>query len=296
MTRAIAHLPAISSVVQRYSAFLIDAWGVLHDGGRVYPGAVDCLRRLREAGKKVIVLSNAGRRAGTVAEEMIALGIGADRFDAVVSSGEETWQALKNRSDDAFARLGRACFYMGPARSRGLLAGLDLDLVTAIGEADFVLNSGVEGNLSDTAVYEEMLQEARTHGLTMVCANPDLVAIRAGRRGICAGAIASRYEELGGSVLYRGKPHPEIYATCFDLLDGLEHSAIVAVGDALRTDIAGAAASGIDSILIAGGIHAEDLRDPVDSGQGGINWDKLEALCAAGNAWPAWVTPKFSWS
>ena len=112
---------------------------------------MDCLRRLRAAGKKVIVLSNAGRRSAVVAAEMAKLGLDASAYDAVVCSGEETWQALKHRRDAAFRRLGRACFYLGPARSRGLLDGLDLDMVTSIEAADFVVCCGVEGDLADTS-------------------------------------------------------------------------------------------------------------------------------------------------
>ncbi len=278
--------PNLAPLVEHYQAFLIDAWGVLHDGVSVYPGALACLRLLRELDKRIVIISNAARRADTLIAAMAPLGITAELFDHLVSSGEETWRALRLRQDPWHAALGRSCYYLGPQRSRGVLDGLDLLCVTDLAQADFILNTGAEGDLGSVTRYETLLRQAASRRLPMLCANPDLVAVRGGRLGISAGAVAARYEELlPDGVRYHGKPHAAIYDVCFKLLDGIDRRRILAVGDALRTDIAGAVGAGIDSVLVAGGIHAHELGANVP------DRDKLAALLLREGVAPTAVIP-----
>jgi HAD superfamily hydrolase (TIGR01459 family) len=142
-------------------------------------------------------------------------------------------------------------------------AGLDLEFVEALATADFILHTGALSAEDRDRDYAPLLDEALARGLPMVCANPDLEVIRGGRREICAGAVAALYERLGGRVRYEGKPHRAIYETCFAQLGHagptLRPEAILAIGDSLRTDIAGARSVGVAGVFVTGGIHAEEL-------------------------------------
>jgi HAD superfamily hydrolase (TIGR01459 family) len=249
----------LSALASDYEAFIVDLWGVLHDGVAAFPEAVACLEQLKARGKRVLILSNAPRRAEAVAQRTVELGVAAELFDAVVSSGEAVWRHLKLRRDPWYRTLGRRCYQLGPERDLGMREGLDLDFVAELEAADFILNTGALSTEDTVEDYAPLLEAALGRSLPMVCANPDLEVIRGGRREICAGALAALYERLGGKVRYDGKPHRSIYQACFEKL-GLERpEAMLAIGDSLRTDIAGAQAVGIAGLFVAGGIHAEEL-------------------------------------
>ena len=286
----------LSQLAGRYDAFIVDLWGVMHNGVRAFPEAVACLGELRQRDKRVLILSNAPRRADEVAKRNAELGIAPELADAVMSSGEDAWRHLATRSDPWYRALGRRCYHIGPERDWGMREGLDLDFVAAVVEADFVLNTGAEGGDDTVAHYEPLLAQARAAGLPMVCANPDLEVIRGEQREICAGAIAARYEDMGGAVRYHGKPHPEIYDTCFALLDGagrgIGRGRIAAIGDALRTDIAGANAAGIDGIFVTGGLQGAALGADAD---GNADPMRLAALCAAEGHTPVAALPVLRW-
>ena len=288
-------LPGISALSSDYDDFILDLWGVVHDGVTPFPGALDCLRKLSEAGKGVVMLSNAPRRAKTVIERMEEMGIDRGLYGQVVSSGELAYRALKKRDDPWHARLGRKCFHVGPARDNGILEGLDLEMVSTPEEAGFVLNTGPWRDEEKLEDYDRVLGLCAGRGLAMVCANPDLEVIRGGKRIICAGTLAAHYETLGGDVYYHGKPHAPAYEACLALLgmggesDGRR---VLAVGDSLRTDIAGAEAAGLDSVLVTSGIHAEELGldfaeqpDPA----------RLTEICEREGHLPVAVVPAFIW-
>jgi HAD superfamily hydrolase (TIGR01459 family) len=274
-------LDELDTLTHRYQAFLVDAWGVIHDGKSLYPGAGNILERLIDSGKKVIILSNAARRIPAFKTELSRLGITAELYTDAVTSGDLTCQALKNRGHVVFESIGRRYFYLGPLRSRGLLDGLKLKEVRGLGEASFILNTGAEGNQPDASGFEVMLRGACDLGLPMICANPDKIAIRGGIPGISAGAIADAYERMGGKVIYFGKPHLPIYQYCFDLFPGIEQTAFVMIGDGLATDIKGANNAGIDSVFLASGIHHQELA--------GANALKLEQLFLQNQARPDYV-------
>jgi len=281
----------LSALAEDYDAFIVDLWGVLHDGVRAFPAAVDCLETLRARGKRIVILSNAPRRAAVVAARNAELGIAIRLCDAVVSSGEDTWQHLYSRPDDWYRALGRRCFHLGPKRDFGMREGLDYDFVE-VGAADFVLNTGALGPEDAAGDYDPLLGVLAERGLKMVCANPDLEVVRGGRREICAGAIAARYEALGGTVRYHGKPHREIYDACFAVVPQVPRRRIAAIGDSLRTDIAGANAARIDGIFVTGGLQGERLG--VDAG-GNAEPARLRALCAAEGHWPSAALPVLRW-
>jgi HAD superfamily hydrolase (TIGR01459 family) len=255
----IAMLAGIGGIIEHYDGVILDVWGVLHDGAKPFPFVLETLHRLRERGKKSLVLSNAPRRAAPVSKRLGEIGIARELYDHIHTSGEETWQHLTRRDDAFHAALGRLCYHIAPSRESDVLDGLDLDRVDDIAAAEFIYNTGPWGWDEDVVRYEDMLQAARRRDLPMVCANPDLVVHHLGRRAICAGAIAQRYEAIGGTVRWHGKPYPGVYKRALELMGISDPKRILAIGDSLRTDIAGANAAEIDAIVVAGGIHYEEF-------------------------------------
>ncbi len=238
---------------------LVDAWGVLHDGERLYPYAHDCLVNLRKKGKKVIIISNAARRCEAIVAELKSFNVQPEDYYSVISSGELTWQAIRQTLHNG-TLSGHRGYYLGPLRSHGLVDGLELDWIDDVEQADFILCTGApNGNPLTTIDSEALLTMAASKNIPMICANPDQIAIRGGQAGICAGALAKRYSDLGASTIYYyGKPHLPIYTRALALL-GLEASQVLAIGDAFETDIRGGRKAGLDTCLIATGIHRDHL-------------------------------------
>ncbi len=290
---AIPFYPGIAPIAPRYDGFVLDLWGVIHDGVTPYPGVADTLRHLKALGKRVILLSNAPRRAAEIVNAMARkMGIGRELYDELISSGEAAYWAMRKREEPFFAHLGHACYLMGPPRDHGMLDGLELHRVERMEEAEFILATGVDWDDDKLDIYEPALAVGARRGLPMVCANPDLEVIRGGRRIICAGTLGKRYEELGGSVRYYGKPHLPIYEIRFAHMGIADRARIVAVGDSLRTDIAGAEAAGIASVLVTGGLHAAELGiahgDHPDP-------QALAQACARAGHIPTAAIPAFVW-
>ena len=252
-------LPGFGAMADKYDGFILDLWGLIHDGHKAYPGAADSLRRLQDLGKRVVMLSNSPRRAEDLKRMMERFGIGRDHYNEVMSSGEAVFQELQTCADPWFAALGNRCLLVGIERDRDLLAGLDLTLVERPEEAEFILNTGPDGPGAKLEDYIPLLDRALGLGLPMICANPDLVVMVDGLQVLCAGALAAYYERKGGDVRYRGKPDPAIYRTCLSLLGVERKDRILGVGDAFHTDMAGAKNAGIDGLFCSGGIHAEEL-------------------------------------
>jgi HAD superfamily hydrolase (TIGR01459 family) len=241
----------------KYDGFIVDLWGVVHDGIAVYPGVIDCLTRLRGAERRIVFLSNAPRRAAAVGRALAAMGVGAELYSGIMSSGEAVYLGLRDRDDPEFAALGRKFYHLGPKRDRDVFDTLDYIEVASPAQADFILNTGPDDHLGpdDPSIYEPALQVGLDNGVTMVCANPDLEVIRDGKRIICAGLLAQWYAARGGTVVMRGKPDAAIYVPTVALL-GMPRRRILAVGDSLRTDIAGAKAAEIDSCWVLSGVDA----------------------------------------
>lgn len=283
----------IGALAGAYDGYILDLWGVLHDGAAAYPGAVDTLARLHGQGKPTFLLSNSPRRAADLVKMMGEMGFSRDSYGGLVSSGEAVHGALARRDDPWFAALGERCLHLGPARDLPIFDGLALERVTSVAAADFILNSG-PGDWHETLDdYRPLLTAAAARGLPMICANPDLVVVHQGHSMICAGTLARHYETLGGEVRYRGKPDPAIYDLCLQAMGLADRRRVLAVGDGLETDVAGADGAGIDSLLCTGGIHAAEL---------GIAWgetpseQRLRDLFAAhGGRRPTAAIPAFIW-
>src|SRR3954464_4693471 len=282
----------LAGLVDDYDGFILDTAGVLHDGSAPYPGALDVLRHLKSRGKKVALLTNQARRSSSVERLLDEMGIVPELYDHLLTSGELAHQWLRHRPEDWLQELGTACLHFGPIRDAELIHGLDMEAVDQPYLAQFVLCTGfneVEDVLAD---YEEVFRICVAKDLPLLCADPDRWRLVNGERSPGAGAMARRYADLGGDVEYCGLPFGDLYVRCFELLGIAEHSRILAVGDNLATDLAGAAAAGIDSVLITGGLHREDLQ---------TTWgeapkpNRLEAFLTAAPTRPRAVLPTFIW-
>jgi len=285
-------IAGIAEIAPRYDGFIVDLWGVVHDGVAPFSGAVACLHALVASGKHVALLSNAPRRAGDVVRRITALGVPPGSYHAVMSSGEEAWQHLHRRDDPFYRALGRRCLHLGSDRDLEIRIGLDLDFVEAPEAADFILNTGPAGWDDTIEDYTPLLRRALVRGLPMVCANPDLVVMHGEKLALCAGALAQWYAAEGGRVRWHGKPFPSVYAACLPLIGAGDRTRVLAVGDSLRTDLAGSAAAGIDALLVVGGIHAEEFGM---RGEKGPDLDRVATALRAAGHWPVAVIRCFSW-
>jgi len=283
-------IDGMRGLVPDYDGFILDLWGVVHDGTAPFHGVRDCKGRLIEAKKRVVLLSNAPRRSDDVVRRIAKIGVPAGLYHGVMSSGEEAWQHLARRDDPFYAALGRRVLHIGSERDLEIREGLGLDFVETPAEADFILNTGPAEWEDTIADYAPVLSAARERGLPMVCANPDLVVIHNGRPALCAGALAEHYESIGGRVRWHGKPYPSVYDSCLALMGVAERRRILAIGDSLRTDIAGAAGAGIDALLIAGGVHAGEF-----TADGALDQGRIAAAIRQSGTNPIAVAARFVW-
>jgi HAD superfamily hydrolase (TIGR01459 family) len=291
---ATPYISGVTELAPRYDAFILDLWGVIHDGVAPLPGAVDCLRALVNAGKRLALLSNAPRRADDVIRRITQVGVPEGTYHHVMSSGEEAWQYLHRRDDPFYATLGRRCLHICSDRDLEIREGLSLEFRDEPEEAEFILNTGPAGWDDTLEDYAPLMRRCLASRLPMVCANPDLVVMHGAKLALCAGALAQWYEREGGYVRWHGKPYRSVYDTCVGLLGIADRSRILAVGDSLRTDIAGAAAADIDSLFIAGGIHAEEFGfgEAMNLASG---LARARAMLAEGGHHPIAVAPRFCW-
>ena len=280
-------LDGFGDIAARYDLALIDLWGVVHDGTQPYPQALDCLARMRTAGVERVLLSNAPRRTDAVMRQIDGIGVPRSAYDGVVSSGEITYRALEEGLPDLAGR--RRYRYVGPEKDAHILNGLDYQVVATVDQADFLLVTGLRHDETETvADYEAELKTAQALDLPLVCANPDLQVMRGPRILYCAGALAAWYAEIGGRVIQFGKPFAPVYQACLYGRD-LSLSRVVALGDSPRTDIAGANAFGIDSIFVAGGLHRDEIGDPIDR-------KRLDVFLGASGTRPTGVLPALRWA
>ncbi|MEQ8968677.1 MAG: TIGR01459 family HAD-type hydrolase [Azospirillaceae bacterium] len=288
-------IAGLAALASRYDGFVVDQWGVLHDGERAYPGAAEALTALRRAGKRVVILSNSGKRAALNEARMAALDLGPEGYDAVITSGEACWHDLAERDDPFYAGLGRRCLLFSRGGDTSVVDGLDLEVVTEAGRADFLLLTGADEAETTLDDFDPVLRAARAADLPLVCANPDIVGIAGGRLIASPGAIAARYEALGGRVRYLGKPHPEIYGHCRRALGAIPDERVIAIGDSLQHDIAGGRAAGFATALVAGGIHRDALAEPLAAGDRAALDRALAPLAERHGAVPDFVLPAFVW-
>jgi len=281
---SVPSLPGLSEIAHRYRLIVCDLWGVVHNGRHAFPDALVSLAGLSAAGAVIHLVSNAPRPRSTISVQLNNLGVEKRYYDDLVTSGDTTRAALLGsapfNSEGAIGPgliqySGTKCLHIGPDRDLPLFDGLDCRLITGLHDkqiacADFIVCTGLFDDETETAEdYRPWLEQAVARDLLMVCANPDLVVMRGSDKIPCAGAVAASYESLGGKVKYFGKPHVEVYQSCLDLWRNAAHAAgvddtldpeqVLVIGDSLHTDIPGALKMGFRSVLISGGIHAEEF-------------------------------------
>ena len=248
----------LRDLVDGVEVILSDIWGVVHNGLEAFPEACEALHTYRSRGGTVILITNAPRPADSVQRQLRKLRVADDTYDAIVSSGDLTRHYVAGHP-------GARVFWLGPERDGAIHRGLDLKL-SPLDQADYIVCTGLFDDETESAEdYRPMMREALERKLTLICANPDIVVERGDRLIYCAGAITELYRELGGDVIFYGKPHRPIYERAITL--AAEHGGheikldrVLAIGDSVRTDLAGAHGFGIDCLFVTRGIHSEEFQ------------------------------------
>lgn len=279
-------IPILSSIAPLAAGsvgWLVDIWGVMHNGVSPFDDACDACGRFRQEGGIVVLLSNSPRPRDGVMQQLDAIGVPRASWDVIVTSGDVARSLIS-------AYSGRPVVHLGPERDLPIFAGLDVERVGP-DRGEVVVCTGLFDDETETPDdYAVVLKACLERGLQMVCANPDVMVERGGKLIYCAGAIAKAYEALGGRVAYAGKPYQPIYDLAFETLEALRpgssaRSRLIAVGDGVNTDIAGAAHVGVRPIFVPSGVH---LTTDLDAAA-------LEDLFPPGGPRPIAAMPKLAW-
>lgn len=260
----------ISDISDSYMGFIIDQWGVLHNGESTYDGVIECLKELKSRKKYVIILSNSGKRAEPNRERLKTMGITPGLYDEILTSGEVTWQGLKNQSEGFFVGLGKKAYVISRGGDRSIVDGLDIEIVDDVSKASFLMISGTDAPDKSMADYEHVLKGAVRRGLTALCANPDMFGVMGTKTIMGPGTLAQRYTEFGGVVHYIGKPYEPIFRECIRTLQAREiyPGQTVVIGDSMSHDILGGVMVNIDTCLVKQGLHAPSFvnaKTPVET-------------------------------
>ncbi|WP_120495850.1 TIGR01459 family HAD-type hydrolase [Kiloniella sp. EL199] len=286
-------LKNLSEVADDYDLFIIDLWGVLHNGIIAYPDAIECLNHLRKRkNSQVILLSNAARLSPSIAAHLAKIGIEEYMYDKLLTSGDVTANIMSSRAREQNNPIEPRYFHIGPERAQPTLNACGGQEV-ALKDAELIICTGFfQEEAEQVEDYTGLLKSALALNLPMICANPDMIINRGGRIIPCPGTIAALYEKLGGTVERFGKPDPAIYNCVFAQHTQISRSRSVMIGDSLSTDIRGARQAGIDSIWIGGGIHAKDLMMKPD---GQLEPDKVQEVAKHAGESPRAIMPKLNW-
>ncbi len=263
-------LASLSDVSNAYDTLFCDLWGCLHNGHAPYAPAVAALQAFRQKGGRVVLLTNAPRPSKFVIASLDRMGVPRDAWDLVVSSGDAAQYAMLSGA------VGTRVWHLGPDKDDGFFNDLPDDAPAAtitrvaLEEAEGIVCTGPFDELAEVPEdYRARFLYAKTKGLKLLCANPDLVVDYGDRRIYCAGALAALYTEMGGESLYFGKPHPPIYDLARRRLAALtghqpDNGTILAIGDGIGTDVQGAMGEGIDAVFVTGGLAAEEFGSDVE--------------------------------
>ena len=239
-------IDGLREIQEKYDVFFIDLWGVIHNGVKLYPEAIEVLMNLYKLKKRFVLMSNAPRPSKNVKKFLLNLKMDKIFVKNVFTSGEA---ALKSLQENIY---GKYFFHLGPKRDNSLFEGFEQNK-KGLEEADFILCSGFLDNHEDSLDYYKDLLK-KYIGLKMICTNPDLIVHRGSIKEYCAGTLAAIFQELGGKVIYFGKPYPEIYKFCIK-----KDEKILVIGDNILTDIKGANNMKLDSLFIINGIHKDEF-------------------------------------
>lgn len=264
---------ALADLTGRYDAVFCDLWGCLHNGKAAYPAAVAALQGFRATGGKVVLLTNAPRPKSSVIDQLDGLGVPRDAYDLVVTSGDAAQMGMLSGA------VGRRVHHIGAPKDEVFFTDFAEDLAAyaatqppitrvPLRDAEGIVCTGLRDDLTETPDdYRASLLLGKTLGLPMLCANPDIVVDMGDKRLYCAGALAKAYEDMGGTALYFGKPHPPIYDLARRRLaqTGLTDAQILCIGDGIFTDIQGGIGEGLDTLFITGGLEADRFGPDVEN-------------------------------
>ena len=278
--KAPVSLGGIASLINAFDVFFLDQFGVLHDGAAPYPGALGCLREIKAAKKKIVILSNSGKRAAENEKRMVQLGFAPDMWDLFLSSGEAAWRMF---ADGADFKPGTKCFLINRDKDRSAIDGLGLEMAADAATANVILIAASEGDRFELDHYRRLLAPAAKSGVPCICTNPDKIMLTRAGPKFGAGRIAGLYEELGGEVTWIGKPFPAIYEAALKAAGNPARGKVLCIGDSPEHDIAGAKSAGLASAMVRTGIH--------DS----LTAKELQALFDQHDAAPDFILPGLVW-
>ncbi|TIL48097.1 TIGR01459 family HAD-type hydrolase [Mesorhizobium sp.] len=266
-TKKLEHLDGIGALVERYQVFLLDQFGVLHDGTNPYPGAVDALSALKRAGRTIVLVSNSGRRARPNEARLLKLGFEPGSWDQFVSSGEIAWRSFHEMAISGKLRPNTKCLLISREGDRSAIEGLPFVLTGGGDDAELVLIAASEGDHYDIEHYRRLFAPAAMRQVPCFCTNPDKIMLTVVGPRFGAGQLADLYESLGGSVTRIGKPYTPIFDAALALAGNPDRSSVVCVGDSVEHDVAGGIGAGVATALVLSGILADtpDLAKLFDS-------------------------------
>lgn len=272
MTQIIQNFSEISS---RYDALFVDLWGCMHDGLNAFPAAVAAMRAYRAQGGTVVLVTNSPRPRLSVEAQLAEIGVPADCWDTIATSGDSARAAMFR------GVVGQKVYHIGAPHDQAFFEEISVveDPVeitqVPLDLAEGIVCTGPLDAFADPAVNRPDFLYAKQKGLKLLCANPDIVVDRGGRREWCAGALAALYTEMGGESLYFGKPHPPIYDLArrrlLALGKDIPNAGILAIGDGIHTDINGAMGEDVDSLFISGGLAAKETKTSQDPDPDALN-------------------------
>lgn len=285
-----APITGLDEIAERYDVLLCDVWGVVHNGRVPFPRTIEALERFADRGGIVVLISNSPRPREGFIVQLDQIGVSRAAWRAVVTSGDATRAELRKRAPGPAWRVG-------PARDEGIYAGTGVELTDDPAEAAFISCTGLfDDETEQPEDYRDRFQSCARRSLEMVCANPDRVVHRGRELIWCAGALADVYAALGGPVVMAGKPFAPIYDLALEEAEALagrplDRARVLAIGDGLPTDVAGANAQGLDCWFVAGGIHGAELAgddDRLDPARAGL-------FLARHDAQARYVSQEMSW-
>ncbi len=285
----------ISDISDSYMGFIIDQWGVLHDGEDLYPGVADCLKELKERKKTILILSNSSERAEDNKDKLKKMGLGPSLYNTIVTPAEVLWEGFNARKEGVFEKLGNRCYVFGRMGQEAVYKNSGIEFVDDIANADFVLILGMDYPRKTLEQYDPIIRKAIQRRLKAFCQNPDSLSMIGA--GLLTGPLllARRYEDAGGIVNYIGKPHKLIYNYCIQYLQkkDIYPAQTVMVGDTMAHDIVGAHASGIDTCLVKTGLHAANFAHCQNPKE--VNNALKNLMAVYNNVMPNYLTDELRW-
>ena len=277
-----ALIAGLREIADRFDHILLDQWGTVHEGKAVFPEARACIRALRAVGKRVLILSNSGKRSDNNTERLAKLRLAAEEHDGVLTPG------LQERAVPPFDRLGRRALLIG-SNVLSMVEGLDVVAVTNPARAEFVWLASLDETNADPGAWRDDLESFAARGLPMLCANPDLTMFTSKGLLPAPGALARLYAQLGGTVHYIGKPHAAIFAAALRQLGDPKPERVLVVGDSLDHDIEGGRRAGMLTALVTAGVHGKVLADARDAAAA------IRDLAGDPMRMPDWAISRLTW-